>query len=66
MSTSYGMASTPSSKGTHGNRQIVGFSLSPERASQVKQEAARRGLSLKELFEELWGLYEKHGKKNGK
>lgn len=38
-------------------RQIVGFSLSPMLAREVKQEAARRGLSLRKLFEELWDLY---------
>jgi hypothetical protein len=38
-------------------RQIVGFSLSPDLASQVKIEAASRGLSLRDLFTELWGLY---------
>lgn len=36
------------------NRQIVGFSLSVERAREVKAEAAKRGISLKDLFEELW------------
>lgn len=39
-------------------RQIVGFSLSPELARAVKAEAGRRGLSLRKLFEEMWGLYE--------
>jgi hypothetical protein len=39
-------------------RQILGFSLSPELAAKVKAEAGRRGVSLKELFEELWSLYE--------
>jgi hypothetical protein len=38
-------------------RQIVGFSLSPDLASQVKIEAAARGLSLRDLFSELWTLY---------
>jgi hypothetical protein len=45
-------------------RQIVGFSLSPERATAVKMEAARRGVSLKKLFEEMWALYEKAIGKN--
>jgi hypothetical protein len=40
------------------NRKIVGFSLSPERAVDVKTEAARRGLSLRQLFEEMWDLYQ--------
>ena len=39
------------------NRQIVGFSLSPEMARDVKTEAARRGVSLRKLFEEMWGDY---------
>lgn len=38
-------------------RRIVGFSLPPELASEVKAEAGRRGISLRKLFEELWGLY---------
>lgn len=38
-------------------RQIIGFSLSPDLASQVKMEAAVRGLSLRDLFTEIWGLY---------
>lgn len=45
------------------DRQIVGFSLSPERAREVKQEAARRGLSLRKLFEELWELYKAQPRK---
>lgn len=45
-------------------RQIVGFSLAPERAAAVKVEAARRGISLKKLFEEMWAAYEKTNKKN--
>ncbi len=39
------------------NRQIVGFSLPPEVAREVKQEAARRSVSLRKLFEEIWALY---------
>lgn len=38
-------------------RQIVGISLTPELASEVKVEAAHRGLTLRTLFIELWGLY---------
>jgi hypothetical protein len=41
------------------DRQIVGFSLSPAMAAAVKMEAARRKLSLRKLFEELWTDYEK-------
>lgn len=42
------------SSNTRKTRQIVGFSLSVERAREVKAEAAKRGISLKDLFEELW------------
>jgi hypothetical protein len=40
-------------------RRIIGFSLSPDMARAVKTEAAKRGLSLRKLFEEMWALYEK-------
>jgi hypothetical protein len=40
-------------------RQIVGLSLSPEVAAELKMEAARRGLSLRKLFLEMWTLYKK-------
>ena len=43
-------------------RQIVGFSLDPDLASEVKAEAGRRNIPLKKLFEELWALYKKNGK----
>jgi len=39
------------------DRQIVGFSLSPEMAAAVKMEATRRKLTLRKLFEELWADY---------
>lgn len=39
------------------NRQIVGISLSPEMARDVKAEAGRRGMSLRKLFEEMWAGY---------
>lgn len=42
---------------SHQNRQIVGFSLSPDMAKAVKEEAAKRGVSLRVLFEEIWKLY---------
>jgi hypothetical protein len=38
-------------------RQIVGFSLPPDLASEVKVEAAKRNLSLRKLFGEMWALY---------
>lgn len=38
-------------------RKIIGFSMSPSLAVDVKKEAAERGLSLRALFEEMWALY---------
>lgn len=46
-------------KPTERNRQILGFSLPPELAREVKAEAAQRGLSLRRLFQELWQDYRK-------
>lgn len=46
------------------NRQIVGFSLPPELAVEVKTEAARRNISLRTLFAELWILYKDKSKKS--
>lgn len=42
------------------SRQIVGFSLPPAVATEVKIEAARCNVSLKDLFGEMWALYKKH------
>ena len=39
------------------SRRIVGFSLSPDMATDVKLEAARRDISLRKLFEEMWRDY---------
>lgn len=39
------------------DRRIVGFSLSPDMATDVKNEAAKRGISLRKLFEEIWSEY---------
>jgi hypothetical protein len=41
------------------SRQIVGFSLPPELAVEVKTEAARRNVTLRKLFDEIWQLYKK-------
>ena len=41
------------------SRSIIGISLSPALASKVKAEAGRRQIRLKQLFEEMWVLYEK-------
>lgn len=43
-------------------RQIVGFSLPPAVAAEVKIEAARRNISLKDLFGEMWALYKNNTK----
>lgn len=45
------------STNTTPKRRILGISLSPEMACEVKAEAARRGVSLRKMFEELWVLY---------
>jgi hypothetical protein len=50
----------PNQRPTHVKpRQIVGFSLEPAMAKEVKTEAARRAMPLKKLFEEMWQLYQK-------
>jgi hypothetical protein len=49
---------------THTGRQILGISLEPSLARKVKEEAARRNLSLRKLFEEIWTLYEKNVKEH--
>ena len=48
-------------------RRIVGLSLPPALACEVKQEAARSGLSLEELVLEMWQLCktEGHGTRKG-
>lgn len=38
-------------------RQIIGISLPPDIAADVKMEAARRNVSLRQLFQEMWTLY---------
>ncbi|WP_158498636.1 hypothetical protein [Martelella endophytica] len=52
-----------STKDLKANRQIVGFSLSPEMARAVKTEAASRDLSLRKLFEEMWIDYQERRQK---
>lgn len=39
-------------------RQIVGLSLRPEVAAEFKAEAARRNLTVRDLFLECWSLYQ--------
>lgn len=50
------MTAKQSEKGRK-TRQIVGFSLTPEFAAEIKKEAARRKLSLQALLREMWTLY---------
>ena len=40
-------------------RQIIGISLPPDTAAEVKVEAARRNISLRTLCSEMWDLYKK-------
>jgi hypothetical protein len=47
----------PRSNRNEVRRQIVGFSLPPALAAEVKMEAARRNLSLRRLFAEMWAIY---------
>ena len=46
------------------SRQIVGFSLPPALAAEVKMEAARRNVSLRNLFAEMWALYKNNTKRS--
>lgn len=41
------------------DRQILGVGLAPATARAVKTEAARRGTTLRKVFEEMWSQYEK-------
>ena len=43
-------------------RKIIGFSMTPELAATVKLEAAKQGVSLRKLFEEMWETYNKSKK----
>ena len=43
-------------------RKIIGISMSPSMAVEVKAEAAKRELSLRKLFEEMWALYKENNK----
>ena len=43
------------------DRIILGLSLRPELAREVKADAAKRGITIRSLFEELWATYKKKG-----
>lgn len=51
------MENKPSRQNSVSERKILGVSLSPEMALQVKSEAARRGVTVRKLFEEMWAQY---------
>jgi hypothetical protein len=59
LSTMASMSAKPKSAPVPKERRILGFSLAPSLAADVKAEAGRRGISLRKLFEELWELYKK-------
>lgn len=40
-------------------RQLLGISLPPPLGAEVKMEATRRNISLRNLFMEIWVLYKK-------
>ncbi len=39
------------------NAKNLGIRLEPQTISEVKAEAARRGITVRKLFEELWQNY---------
>jgi hypothetical protein len=41
-------------------RRILGFSLPPELADEVKKEAEMRSIKLRNLFIEIWEIYKKN------
>lgn len=59
------MAKAPARRSDKTPRQIVGFSLTPETAAEVKMEAARRSIPLKKLFEEMWAHYKQKNRPKG-
>jgi hypothetical protein len=60
------MEPTPSSQSRRSRKETrtIGFRLPADLAQSVKAEAARRGIMLNRLFEEMWDLYRKS--KSGK
>lgn len=49
----------------HKDTRTIGFRLPFDLARSVKDEAARRGIMLNRLFEEMWELYQKHKGERG-
>jgi len=45
-------------------KQVLGIRVTPDLRKKVKMEAARRGVTLAELFSEMWRTYTQrsHGK----
>lgn len=46
-------------------KEIFGLRMTQERQVELKSEAARRGMSVADLFEEMWALYHKSQKEAG-
>lgn len=46
-------------------QRILGVRMTQERQTELKSEAARRGISVADLFEEMWNLYRKSQKEAG-
>lgn len=44
---------------TNADTQVVGFRIDYRMARDIKKEAARRNLKLKDLLAEMWELYKK-------
>ena len=51
------MAGQPASHDQTERRLVLGIRVTPDLRRQVKVEAARRGLTLAQLFEEMWKAY---------
>lgn len=42
---------------TPDRKQILGIRVTPKLRRSVKVEAAERGMTVAELFQEMWGMY---------
>lgn len=51
------MVGQPASQTYTERRQVLGIRVTPDLRRQVKVEAARRGLTLAQLFEKMWEAY---------
>lgn len=57
------MTKPPAKKSREVPRQIVGVSLPPDIARDFKEEAARQGISVRQLFLKMWASYKGTGGK---